>query len=64
MNGFLFVFEREGNHVRLISLDSIIEKDKLVIDMATYENFAVIVSNREAKMTQFPEPGGNKNCHE
>ncbi|MED1923010.1 MULTISPECIES: XtrA/YqaO family protein [Bacillus amyloliquefaciens group] len=46
--------------MRLIKLDSIIEKDKLVIDMATHENFAVIVSNGEARMTPLPEHGETK----
>lgn len=43
------MIQKEGNYLRLIKLDSIIEKDKLIIDMAKYENFAVIVSNGEAK---------------
>ncbi|MEC2307810.1 XtrA/YqaO family protein [Bacillus atrophaeus] len=46
--------------MRLIKLDSIIEKDKLIIDMANHENFAVIVSNGEAKMTPLPEHGETK----
>ncbi|WP_391483748.1 XtrA/YqaO family protein [Bacillus amyloliquefaciens] len=46
--------------MRLINLDHIIEKDKLVIDMATHENFAVIVSNGEARMTPLPEHGETK----
>ena len=46
--------------MRLIKLDSIIEKDKLLIDMAKHENFAVIVSNGEAKMTPLPEHGETK----
>ncbi|MGD2434058.1 XtrA/YqaO family protein [Bacillus velezensis] len=46
--------------MRLIRLDSIIEKDKLVIDTKQHENFAVIVSNGEAKMTLLPEHGETK----
>ncbi|APB82409.1 hypothetical protein BAMY_09680 [Bacillus amyloliquefaciens] len=46
--------------MRLIKLDSIIEKDKLVIDTKQYENFAVIISNGEAKMTPLPEHGETK----
>ncbi|MCY8842447.1 XtrA/YqaO family protein [Bacillus atrophaeus] len=46
--------------MRLIKLDSIIEKDKLIIDLAKHENFAVIVSNGEAKMTPLPEHGETK----
>ncbi len=54
------MIQKEGNYLRLIKLDSIIEKDKLIIDMAKYENFAVIVSNGEAKMTPLPEHGETK----
>ncbi|MDQ8092271.1 MULTISPECIES: XtrA/YqaO family protein [Bacillus amyloliquefaciens group] len=46
--------------MKLIKLDSIIEKDKLVIDTKQYENFAVIISNGEAKMTPLPEHGETK----
>ncbi|MDN4142514.1 XtrA/YqaO family protein [Bacillus velezensis] len=46
--------------MKLIKLDSIIEKDKLVIDIKQYENFAVIVSNGEARMTPLPEHGETK----
>ncbi|MGG1257041.1 XtrA/YqaO family protein [Bacillus velezensis] len=46
--------------MRLIKLDSIIEKDKLVIDTKQYGNFAVIISNGEAKMTPLPEHGETK----
>ncbi|COC55692.1 Uncharacterised protein [Streptococcus pneumoniae] len=48
------MIQKEGNHLRLIRLDSIIEKDKLIIDTKQHENFAVIVSNGEAKMTPLP----------
>lgn len=43
--------------MRLINLDHIIERDKLVIDTKQHDCFAVILSNGAARMVRSPHMG-------
>lgn len=46
--------------MRLINLDHIIERDKLVIDTKQHDCFAVILSNGAARIVPAPHIWGNK----
>ncbi|PAC86840.1 hypothetical protein CHH85_09885 [Bacillus subtilis] len=46
--------------MRLINLDHIIERDKLVIDTKQYKCFAVILSDGAARMVPLPTYGETK----